>query len=203
MAMKQWWVLLLIVAVQGCADRLALRAPTGVDLSGTWHLNKADSDDPINVMQSQMAALGAGAPGFPPGGGPPGGRPPPGGFAGGAPVGPRIDPAALQRALNWPRETLVIRQQDASIEFDSDGQQRLLRPASRPCVSVPTPRGVVAASCGWSQRSLVIKAESRRRSAPIEKYALSEDGRRLIQTLLLKGGPGGELKLTRSFDAVR
>ena len=47
-------VVLAVILVSACAaDRLSLAPPAGVDFSGRWKLNEADSDDPLRLVQSQ------------------------------------------------------------------------------------------------------------------------------------------------------
>src|SRR5271167_2165083 len=91
---------LATVIVAACASgKLAVTPPAGIDLSGHWKLNEADSDDALRLMQSQLAAATAGAgPGGQTGSGPggpggPGGRGSrggagAGGFGAGGPMGP-------------------------------------------------------------------------------------------------------------------
>src|SRR5277367_3017514 len=48
---------LAVCVLAGCASgNLASAPPAGVDLSGHWKLDVADSDDPQRLMQSQIAA---------------------------------------------------------------------------------------------------------------------------------------------------
>ena len=57
----RWGVLVFVGAMAGCAsNQLASTPPPGVDLSGHWTLNLADSDDAQRLMQSQIAAATAG-----------------------------------------------------------------------------------------------------------------------------------------------
>src|ERR1019366_4940456 len=55
-------LILAVIALAGCAaEKLASTPPAGVDLSGLWKLNEADSDDPQRLMQSQLASATASA----------------------------------------------------------------------------------------------------------------------------------------------
>jgi len=57
----RWGLMVCMYAMAGCAsNRLASMPPAGVDLSGHWTLNVADSDDAQRLMQSQIAAATAG-----------------------------------------------------------------------------------------------------------------------------------------------
>src|SRR5271169_2497769 len=103
-------MLLSTVIVAACASgKLAVTPPAGIDLSGHWKLNEADSDDALRLMQSQLAAATAsagpgGSTGSPNGGGRQGGRG--GGFGPGGPVMPSV--AALDEGLRWPGKDLAI-----------------------------------------------------------------------------------------------
>jgi hypothetical protein len=57
----------LVVALgflTACAgQKLALAPPVGVDFSGSWKLNEADSDDPLRLTMSQLDTPATSAPG--------------------------------------------------------------------------------------------------------------------------------------------
>src|ERR1700719_2659691 len=49
-------LLVALMCLAACAsEKLALAPPSGVDFSGRWKLDEADSDDPLRVVQSQTA----------------------------------------------------------------------------------------------------------------------------------------------------
>src|ERR1700716_3553977 len=77
------WLAVSLLAA--CAsEQLALAPPPGVDFSGTWKLNQADSDDPQRLLPNQTEPGRAKASsGGSTGGGPSGGGGPPGGGRGG------------------------------------------------------------------------------------------------------------------------
>src|SRR5258708_7693787 len=55
-------VLAAIIVLSACAsDRLSLVPPSGVDFTGHWKLNEADSDDPLHLLQTANAQAAAGA----------------------------------------------------------------------------------------------------------------------------------------------
>src|SRR5271165_4972000 len=102
-----------IFCLSACAsDKLSLAPPPGVDFSGQWKLNDADSDDPTHLMQAasgQAAAPGSTRSG---GSGGQGGR---GGGRGGAPPGlgnpgamAPVPPSmsAVGAGLRWPGKHL-------------------------------------------------------------------------------------------------
>src|SRR5271169_2616577 len=100
----------VILLMSACAsDGLSLAPPSGVDLSGKWKLNEADSDDPMHLLQianqQQIQAANAGA-----SGGRGGGR---GGQQGGYPtLAPPATPSmgVLGGSLRWPGKQLEVHQ---------------------------------------------------------------------------------------------
>jgi len=97
-------MVIAVLLIAGCAsEKLALAPPSGVDFSGHWKLNEADSDDPQRVVLSQNAAPR------------PAPADPPAKAARGA--GPRSGRGG--RAAAWRRRSLGSR--DAGHERLSDG----------------------------------------------------------------------------------
>ncbi len=134
----------LIVALgflTACASqKLALAPPVGVDFSGSWRLNEADSDDPLRLTMSQLDTPATSAPGAAGGqggggrGGRGGGRP--GGEAGGfgGPGGPSGPPmpgmGTLRDGLQWPGKDLDVKQVAGVVTITSAGISELYRPAA-------------------------------------------------------------------------
>src|ERR1700688_2165941 len=57
-------LLVALMCLSACvSEKLALAPPSGVDFTGRWKLNEADSDDPLRVVQSQMKDTGPGTSG--------------------------------------------------------------------------------------------------------------------------------------------
>ncbi|MGA2187583.1 MAG: hypothetical protein ABSH33_03575 [Steroidobacteraceae bacterium] len=136
-----WAVVLLWVA--GCAsEKLAVTPAPGVDFSGHWQLNEADSDDPQRVALSQNAAAAAqnGANGGQGGqdgqGGRGGGRGSrggsgPGNFGSNVPLGPAMPGvSALSDGLRWPGKQLDIRQAAGVVTIASQGAQQIYKPVA-------------------------------------------------------------------------
>jgi hypothetical protein len=136
-----------VVCLAACAsEKLAQVPPAGVDFSGRWKLNEADSDDPQRLLQAQFSATASG-PNTSPGGsgggsgGGRGGRQ--GGGRGGAgggmypggPGGPVMPPAGvMSEGLRWPGKQLEVKQVSGVVAFISDGDSRVCQPsgAARP-----------------------------------------------------------------------
>lgn len=126
-----------LLCLCACAgDRLALTPPRGVDFSGQWRLNEADSDDPIRLIQAQAvdpsrATAASGGQGGQGGGR--GGRRG-GGFGGGpgaaGPLGPTMPAAgALRDGLGWPNKDLDIKQTGGVVAISSGGIERVYKPS--------------------------------------------------------------------------
>ena len=206
---------LAVCVLAGCAsDKLASAPPAGVDLGGHWKLNVANSDDPQRLMQSQIAAATAnttsdGQTGSPGRGGRNGGR----GSVPGGPTGPMMPSVlVLDEGLRWPGRDLTINQANGTVTFTSDGNARSCRPhegqghshrpsgghdaASRGRGDAPPPR------CGWDERTLVVQSgETDEDHPPFEqRFSVSEDGERLEEIVVFKGGRSSGFVASREWD---
>jgi hypothetical protein len=205
-----------VCVLTGCASgNLASAPPAGVDLSGHWNLNVADSDDPQRLMQSQIAAATAnttsdGQTGSPGRGGRNGGR----ASLQGGPMGPMMPSVlVLDEALRWPGRDLIIKQASGTVTFFSDGSPRPCRShqgqghhpsgdrgsrdgATRGRGDAPPPR------CGWDERTLVVQSgEADEDHAPFEqRFSVSEDGQRLEEIVVFKGGRSSGYVASREWD---
>src|ERR1700749_416599 len=120
-----------IVLLTACAsDEVNLGPPAGVDFSGLWQFNAADSDDPMHLLQIANAQAAAAADNA--GGGGRGGRGGRGGSGGtGHPSG--IPPATppigtMAEASRFPGKMLEIKQASGVLTFTSEGQTRVCQP---------------------------------------------------------------------------
>jgi hypothetical protein len=217
----RWGLMVGVCAIAGCAgNQLASTPPAGVDLSGHWNLNLADSDDAQRLMQSQITAAtaGVGAGGSTGAGG---GRQR--GRGGGMPAGPAgpVMPSvtALDESLSWPGKDLAIEQTGDRITFTSDGGVRFCRPSahrggghprhsggedgqherdmpSRGRGDAPPPR------CGWDERSLVVHSGELDEDRPPyeQRFSISDDGQRLVEVVVFKGGRSNGFVASREWD---
>lgn len=220
--MQVGWVVALIF-LAGCAsEKLALAPPAGVDFSGQWQLDVADSDDPQRVVLSQNSvdqtgAAGAGGSGGQGGqggrGSGRGGRS--GGYGNAGPLGP-VTPAmsALSDGLRWPGKQLDIKQAAGVVTITSLGTKQVYQPAAaikwqdqpgrdrdpraRDRGDGPPP------ACGWDGKTLVVQAQNPDDERPPfeERYGLSEDGQRLIEVVSFKGGASRGFTVSRVWDRV-
>jgi hypothetical protein len=213
--MRTGWVIAVLL-IAGCAsEKLALAPPSGVDFSGHWKLNEADSDDPQRVVLSQNAgaqtgasgSAGQGAPGGQGRGSGRGGRS--GGMGGGAPLGP-VTPAmsALSDGLRWPGRQLDIEQSAGVVTIASLGTAQVYRPgaagARNDRETRARDRGGAPAACGWDGKTLVVQSENPDDERPPfeERYSLSDDGQRLVEVVAFKGGRSGGFTVSRVWDRV-
>src|SRR5271168_2270308 len=217
-----------VFLLSACAsDRLASTPPAGVDLSGHWKLNDADSDDPQRLLLAQNAAAGqSSAPGGSGGGSGRGGRG--GGRSGGGamgmgggPGGPAMPSAsAMAEGLRWPGKQLEIKQIAGVVAFTSEGGSVVCQPmdgghhghqggadrdgdssrrdAPSRSRDAPPPR------CGWMEKILIVEnRESEDEHPPFEEhFGLSDDGRRLVEIVDFKGGRSSGFTMSRVWDRV-
>ncbi|HYL03216.1 MAG TPA: hypothetical protein VEU54_07330 [Steroidobacteraceae bacterium] len=202
----------------GCASGPKAEAPAGVTLAGTWKLDRAASDDPQKIiarMRAQAFKLIARRSAPPPAGGAPGaaaGVPPPdenGGAPGdeagsthgrGAPPDPlRRSPMmhALARALARG-EFLTVRQSPEELVLDYGTTVRSFTPGARSVVSAE--QGVADQISGWSGREYVIEARAQLGPNVVERYALSQNGQHLIETLRIGPAELPAVELKRVYD---
>ncbi len=220
-----------LLVLSGCAsDKLALAPPRGVDFSGKWQLNEADSDDPQRLAQSQSAdpsKVGRpGGQGGGQGGGGRGGRGRGGGGYGGptGPTGPAT-PAmgALGAGLRWPGKSLEVKQTGGTVAMSSGGAERVYAPSAasskarerpKPVDDVHRPEdqdtpahgrgGGAPAVCGWEEKTLVVQSVDRDEDHPPfeQRYSLSDDGQRLIEVVGFKSGRSAGFTMSRVWDRV-
>src|SRR5271166_2466426 len=186
-------VVLAVALLAACAtEQLATAPPGGVDFSGHWRLDEADSDDPMRLMQSQLASAtaGAGPAGSTGRGGPRGGRsgPAAGGFAG--PAGPLMPSVTtLDEALRWPDKDLTITQGGGAVTLVSHGRSDRCRPTATQPAAPPQHReapehgrgDVPPPICGWDQKMLVVRSGDPEEDHPQfeRRFSVSDDAQQL------------------------
>jgi hypothetical protein len=221
-----------LVLLCACAsDKLALAPPAGVDLSGHWQLNDAESDDPLRLTQSQVdpskvtTGPGQGQGGQGRGGGGGGGRQGRGGgFGGGGggsqgPVMPGMN--TLREGLRWPGKDVEIKQVAGVVAITSGGLNQVYQPASfdkkKPRHHKPQgdgPRGRdmpdrdrgdgPPAVCGWDDKTLVVQGSDPDEGRPLfeQRYSVSADGQRLFEVVGFKEGRSAGFTVSRTWDRV-
>jgi hypothetical protein len=224
-------LLVALMCLSACAsEKLALAPPSGVDFTGRWKLDEADSDDPLRVAQSQTADSRPGASGSSGGrrgqggrGGGQGGR---GGAGGGAPgVGAPPPPAvgALSEALRWPGKELEIKQVAGVVAVTSAGDSRVFQPVAdsnshrhrKPPDRDGAPRDRDMRMrdrddgpppvCGWAGKTLVVESGAPDDDHPPfeERYSVSEDGQRLIEVVGFKSSRSAGFTMSRVWERVQ
>jgi hypothetical protein len=182
-----------------CAiDGLAPAPPSGVNLSGHWALDEADSDDAQRLLQSQLKAATASASGS----GQTAAR------RGPATLGPLMPSVmVLDEGLRWPGKEVSIKQSGAVVTFASGGSVRdcQLKPVKSPAHPGAATRGRGDAPpprCGWDQGTLVVQSgEPEEDHPPYEqRFSLSPDGQQLVEVVLFKGGRSDGFSASRVWN---
>ncbi len=206
-------VVVAVLILGACADdKLAANPPPGVDFSGQWRLNEADSDDPQHLAQAANGTANNGNNSQQTSRGRRGGGGVPGGYQG--PVAPPM--GLMGASLRWPGKSLEIKQVAGVVAFTSDGRNRVCQPGTqkkrrhrdddpRDRDSMPSARDALPPVCGWSGRTLVVRGATdtdEDRPAYEEDYNLSEDHTRLIEVVVFTGGRSDGFTLSRVWDRV-
>ena len=223
--------MVMLCCLSACAgEPLAMTPPPGVDFSGRWKLNEADSDDPQRLVLSQLggnaagAAGGSGGQGGQSGRGGRGGRGDRGGRDGGGPgitAGAPGAPAlpavgALSEGLRWPGKQVEIKQVAGVVAVTSAGDSRVFQPVAglrqRRYKTNDGDQGRdrrprdrddgPPAVCGWEGRTLVVQSGDADDDHPPfeQRFSVSEVGTRLIEVIGFKGGRSGGFSMSRVWD---
>ena len=219
MLMRAAAVVVATLMLSACVEeKLAANPPTGVDFSGRWQLNEADSDDPQHLAQVANGTAATAAGSNAPQGGRGRGR---AGVGGAGPLGaqgPLPPPmGTMGAALRWPGKAVEIKQVAGVVAFTSDGRSRVCQPGAerkhrhhesreRDYDRDAPPAGRDGPPlCGWSERTLVVHGgDPDEDRAPYEEdYSLSEDGTRLIEVVIFNGGRSNGYTLSRVWDRAQ
>jgi hypothetical protein len=217
-------VVLSVLCLAACAsEKLEQAPPAGVDLSGVWQLNEADSDDAQRLIAAQFNAPAANQSNSPDAGGGGGrggrGRNGAGGMPLGGPVGPVMPSVSeLNEALRWPGKRLEIKQVAAVVAFTSDGLNRICQPSGgmghrhhggqdgdSSGRDTPSRRDAPPPHCGWEEKTLIVRgADPDDDHAPFEEhYSLSDDKQRLVEVVSFKGGRSSGYTMSRVWDRAK
>jgi hypothetical protein len=209
-------LLAAVVFICACANNeLRLAPPPGVDFSGHWQLNVADSDDPMHLLQLANAQAAAGPDNTGTGNSGRGGR----GGRGGLGYPGLIPPATpsvsvLAEASRFPGKQLDIKQVDGVLTFSSSGQTRVCQPgeakktprhhydASDRDAPLPAARDTPPPKCGWLEKTLIVRSSEQAEDRPPfdEHYSISEDGQRLVEEVNFRGGRSNGFTMSRVWD---
>jgi hypothetical protein len=209
-------LLAAVVFISSCAtDGLRPAPPAGVDFSGQWKLNVADSDDPMHLLQLANAQAAGASDGT--GNSGRGGRGGRGGQASGYPVAmPPATPSVsvLSEASRFPGKLLDIKQVGGVLTFTSSGQTRVCQPGdgkktprhhydpSDRDAPLPAARDTPPPKCGWLEKSLIVQSREQGEDRPPfeEHYSISEDGQRLVEEVIFRGGRSSGFTMSRVWD---
>jgi hypothetical protein len=211
---------LALGACSGAPD-LKPDTPAGVNLAGTWRLNRQASQDPQAMIEAIRQKFMRGMRDYiPPATGEEmpeideHGNPRPnrrGGRAGGMEHGPS-DPAAAQRRAKYAPGASYTRALGAALTADSmtieqsatrftitrGGDRRSFTPGGDSVVSVA--EGVADQYSGWSGKEYVIEVKPQVGPRVVERYGLSADGRQLVEKFTLSEEGLPKLEFTRVYD---
>jgi len=192
--------LLLLTAASLAGDR--------PDFSGTWQLNEALSDDPIEVMRAEMQRRRAsetmgsmGGRGGGMGGGGMGG----GGMGGGGSAGHREDPMAAAERLermNRGAEKIEITQQGSQIRIHyADGRERLFVTDGKKHLR-ESGVGDLQTKAKWKgDEKLVVRSTTEQRHEITEVYEFSPHRTRLHVKISVEGkGGGASFRFERVYE---
>jgi hypothetical protein len=212
-------LLAAVVFISACAtDGLRPAPPAGVDFSGQWKLNVADSDDPMHLLQLANAqAAGASDGTGNTGRGGRGGR---GGQASGYPAAmPPATPSVsvLSEASRFPGKLLDIKQIGGVLTFTSSGQTRVCQPGDGKKTPrhhydpkdrdapLPAARDTPPPKCGWLEKTLIVQSREQAEDRPPfeEHYSISEDGQRLVEEVIFRGGHSSGFTMSRVWDRAQ
>jgi len=212
-----------VIILSACAGEPQSSAPPpGVDFSGLWKLNAADSDDPTHLAQAASGQAGGARSGGSGGqGGQGGGRG--GGRGGGSPglgnpgaIGPATPPmGALSEALHWPGKGLEIKQVGGALTFTSDGKSRVCQPGKHEKKphhhddasdrdALPSERDTPPPRCSWSDKTLIVQGSDAEDEHALfeEHYSITADGQRLIELVNFRGARYTGFTASRVWDRV-
>ena len=204
-----------LLLLSACAsERLSVNPPAGVDFTGKWKLNVAESDDPMQLFKAQNAAIDrVQDPNSQDGGASQRRRRMPPQGPQGAP-GPAAPPmGAMSAPLRWPGKELEVKQVAGVVAFTSEQQNRVCQPDSdRKSAKKPDPRDrnplqahEVQTFCGWEEGTLVVhggQSDDGHTGGYEEHYDLSDNHQRLIETIVFMGGRSNGYTLSRVWDRV-
>ncbi|MBS0580054.1 MAG: hypothetical protein JSR36_12435 [Proteobacteria bacterium] len=199
-----------------CATHFSSQTPAAVSFAGNWKLNHAASDDPqkvlakmreeaIKLIKRQMAEVTARTgitpqdPDAPP---PAAGPPSPDGAGAGA--ARRSDPlrrspmAAIIHALMERGDFLTIRQSADEVVFDYGTVRRSFTPGAHSVVSAEG--GVGDQMSGWHDKSYVIQIRPQNGPEVTETYALSPDGKQLLDTVAIAAAELPAVRIRRVYE---
>jgi hypothetical protein len=195
----------ILIACAG-AGSLGADAPGGINLAGTWKLDRAVSDDPEKIydkIRRQRAARYAeqtSAPVHNPDGTVADPNSPQAIEAEAATIisTSHLDPFDMGVFGTIPRGDVITIRQSAEEMSISDGTtDRSFTPGAKSVVSVP--EGVADQHSGWKSHAYVIDVRAQAGPETVERYHLSDDGQHLLADIQSSGGNMPGMKIKRVY----
>ncbi|HZF17339.1 MAG TPA: hypothetical protein VE046_15495 [Steroidobacteraceae bacterium] len=207
-------VAMLALAACSTVGTFESSSSPAIDLSGTWKLNRAASDDPAKLFEKmrerqRQAPPPAASDGDESEAGLPGGSGQQRRTSSDAPYDGRRPQrqhdsglaAEVERQFGAGRGILRIRQSATEVAIDNGTHLRKFTPGGHSVVSVPG--GVADQSSGWDGREFVIDTSGRNRPQIVERYALSADRSQLIVAVKINGrGELPNMEFRRVYDSA-
>jgi hypothetical protein len=216
-----WALVYAVLSACGGAGSLGPDAPAGVNLAGTWRLDRTVSDDPEKIYEKirrqRAARYGEQGPAPPSRGGQgagSGGANPEGTIADpnnplsvdaqtAAVIGSsHLDPFDMGVFGTIPRgDVITIRQQPDEMYIFDGTTDRSFTPGAKSVVSVP--EGVADQHSGWKSHAYVIDVRAQAGPETIERYSLSNDGQHLLAEIDSHGGNMPSIKMKRVYTRLQ
>jgi hypothetical protein len=180
---------ILTVILTGCVSSLSFTAPRDVNLAGAWKINTALSDDPLAVLAREgRGRVGRQGPW-------------------GSSNTQREDMLELMEQLLKAREQLEIEQLPRALTVKSADESNTCNTGKTTHISMAD--GTTAdVFCGWDGKVFVMEIKPSEGLTHIERYELTEGGKRLKAITELRGGlvmsvkRTGGLKIERIYERV-
>jgi len=128
--------------------------------------------------------------------------------------------AVLDEGLRWPGKDLAVTQRGGVVTFTVGGTNRVCRPGTMkgqhhrgtgvedPSHGRDAPshgRGDVPPPvCGWDEGTLVVQSGDPEEDHPPfeQRFSVSEDGERLVELVVFKGGRSSGFAASREWDRI-
>jgi hypothetical protein len=122
--------------------------------------------------------------------------------------------SVLAEASRYPGKLLDVKQVGGVLTFTSSGQTRVCQPGDakkRPRhhyndsdrdAPLPAARDTPPPRCGWFEKTLIVRSTEQGEDRPPfeEHYSISEDGQRLVEEVVFRGGRSNGFTMSRVWD---
>jgi hypothetical protein len=198
------WTLGIALAAATLAPAQGLAALDLPNLTGTWQLNKDQSDDPEKVIKNARSSGGGGGSGF--SGGGTGRHRGGGGGSGGR--GGNGDSSSSSSSGGFDErfaalDTLQIDHKDPSLSItDAAGRERTLYTDGRKTEEEHSYGGTTAVTASWKDGHLEVVSKPESGAKITETYTVAADHSQMTVTTKVDGGRSGSYTIHRVYDAA-